>query len=174
MENINLGTNKSKRIAVANESFKLGEFGSVIRMQFIQDSKTTSILQNLSKNDDESPFRLSLRLEKIKGDYAFPIIDVVLNEEKSSEKSNSKNLLGGLALYGLEESSTPSIGVEGDGLYESLDVTEAFIHACQYSNWSNKEFSIKLVPRREIDEGASLTIETVELWYEENFVEVGS
>ena len=174
MENINLGTNKSKRIAVANESFKLGELGSVIKMQFVQDSKTASILQDLSKTDDESSFRLSLRLEKIKGNYAFPIIDVILNEEKSSEKSNLKNHLGGLALYGLENSTIPSVGVEGDGLYERLDVTEAFIHASQDSNWSNEEFSIKLIPQREIDEDASLTIETVELWYEENFIEVGS
>lgn len=168
-----LKTNKSKLIAAANDSIKLGEFGSEINMQFVQDRKTTSILQSLRRNAVKTPFRLSLRLEKIRGNYAFPIIDVVLNEKNPAPESIRKTL-GKLALYGLENSSVASIGVSGNGLNERMDVTEMFIRSYQQANWSDDDFSIKLIPQFEVEDHAELSIESVELWYEEDFVEIGS
>lgn len=81
-----------------------------------------------------------------------------------SDFIDEKLIVGSLALFGLRKNSDTNADHGGIGLHEIWDVTDAFFHAKETSNWLDKQFSLTFTPRTSVSENNGLTIERVELW----------
>jgi len=157
----------STLIASTHTSFRLKNDSNTIVIDYEENCDIDSLLLQLHSTGSSSGKNLSLHFEKLKGDDGLPNIDIYLNLEQPNSP-NEKNYVGTLSLYGLGGSSTPSPGYGGSGQSMVFDAGEVFSKVRKQSNWSKKQFKLKLMPERSLPTGAKLTIGRIGLYFHES------
>ena len=93
------------------------------------------------------PTKVSLNFEHVKSRIRAPDFDVYLNlPPNDPPEKHMDRLAGGLAMFGLQESSTPREGVGGTGKNVSLDITAVFIRLTSQKDWDSHNLRLTFVP----------------------------
>jgi len=100
--------------------------------------------------------KLSLHIEHIRGKGVLPVIDIYLATAQG-QAHHEENYIGGLGLYGLEESTEN----DGPGQDRVFDVSKAF------AGRHSKQFALSFVPTQPLPADAGLTIGRVALYCHE-------
>jgi hypothetical protein len=128
---------------------------------FMNNCDIGSILMQFTSDGPNPGKNLSLHFENLRGNDLLPVIDVYLNLGQG-EAPNDKNYAGSMALYGLGENS------DGPGLHEIFDVSGVFLKVRSQSNWSEKQFTLTLIPNSSLPNDAILTIGSITLYFNES------
>ncbi len=146
----------SELIAAANPNALVIYPSTVISIPFLQNSTVKTRLSEFKRTDWSSEQRVFVHFEELCGKGSFPIVDVHLNIGRSPESSD-QNYVGSLGLYGLQESSTPSLERKGEGMSAVLDVSSVMQRLTRVSGFSDEIF-LTLTPTRELKSDEQLTV----------------
>jgi hypothetical protein len=98
---------------------------------------------------DKAQRRVFLDIENITSDARAPSYGVYLNLPPDEEPEKHPELYaGGLAMFGLVESSRPDEQHPENGLSYKLDVTEVFHRLSAGRDWDSKNLRVTFVPGR--------------------------
>jgi len=129
-------------IAEALPSLLLQQEQVSLSLGYKTDLNSQAVLYELHEDDFADKHHVLLHFDKITGKGSPPIVEVYLNPE-AKEFPSSEYHAGTLALYGLEESSTPSAHHDGKGMEQTLDITNLLQ---SFHRTGDRTLTIILVP----------------------------
>ena len=159
-----LSYSSSELIAAANPNVSLTSPSCVISVPFLENSKVKLLLKHLKSRSPLRDQRFYLQFEKLQGNGSFPIVDVYI-QSPNAQELQEENYAGALGLYGLQESSTPSLEQDGSGMNVTLDVTNVFQKLRAEKKIFSESLELTFVLSREIEPDEELTVGRVEVFF---------
>ncbi|TWJ03199.1 hypothetical protein JN11_00736 [Mucilaginibacter frigoritolerans] len=155
-----MSTYRISQLIASTDNFSWKGDVQTIVIDFVNHNDIDESLSQFRSTGFNSGHSLSLLFENMRGNDLVPVIDIYLNLDQE-DKSEEKNYVGSMALYGLGESSAN----DGAGQDRVFDVGEVFSQLHNQPNWSDSQFKLTLIPSRSPNKDALLTIERIALYY---------
>ncbi|ADZ93170.1 tyrosinase family protein [Marinomonas mediterranea] len=152
------GSGMFDTIAATTKPFLLGSQSTSAQLEFLPEKQRAAQVPVLGASNSQTPNQVIIVLDNVTGSGVVAPVSVYVKASANSERV----LVGKIGLFGLTQSSTPSVRHAGTGISIELDVTDALQQLRSQTNWNLENLQIELEPGRELG-NASVTVGRVSI-----------
>lgn len=162
---VQMGTPEQQRVELLGANEDTVEVGSApARTDIAMPAQATNAAVRTmgATTPGRETTRLYLALESIKGKAPYATVDVYVNlPEGGTPEAHADHVAGSLHLFGLNRASAPNGGHGGNGLGQTLDITDLANRLTKAGNFKPDHIRVTLVPVEGSSENEPITIERV-------------
>jgi tyrosinase len=162
---VNMGAPEQQRVETLGANEDPVELGSAPAETHIalQAQATTVAVQMMGASTlGSATSRLYLALESIRGNAPYATVDVYVNvPDDGTPEAHVDHVAGSLHLFGLDRASVPDGGHGGNGLGQTLDITDLADRLTKAGGFDPAHLKVTLVPVEGSSDDAPITVEKV-------------
>lgn len=162
---VSMGPSASQRVDLVGANADVVRVGNrpsatVVAMQPVLATAAVQSMGVATPGKETS--RLYLALESIKGSAPYATVDVYINLPIDSQpEEHQANVAGSLHLFGLNRASKPDGAHGGNGLGQTLDITDLADRLHRTGEFNAATIRVTLVPVEGSTDAAPITVERI-------------